>query len=63
MPHFTAALALVAHTDAVTLVPRKLARAWAGSAGVAVVKPPIPLPTFRLAWFVSEVARTDPANR
>lgn len=62
VPHFTAALALAAQTDAVTLVPGKLAHLWAKSADVAVVKPPLPLPTFTMAWFVSEVARTDPAS-
>lgn len=62
VPHFTAALALAARTDLVTLVPGKLARAWAKSAEVTVVRPPLPLPTFTMAWFVSEVARTDPAS-
>lgn len=62
VPHFTAALALAARTDATTLVPGKLAQAWARSADVVVVQPPLPLPTFKMAWFVSEVARTDPAS-
>jgi DNA-binding transcriptional LysR family regulator len=62
VPHFTAALALVAQSDTVTLVPARLARAWAGSADVTVVKPPLPLPSFSMAWFVSEVLRNDPAN-
>ncbi len=62
VPHFTAALALAAQTDAVTLVPGKLAHLWAKSADVTVVKPPLPLPAFTMAWFVSEVARTDPAS-
>ncbi len=62
VPHFTAALALAARTDAVTLVPSKLANLWAKSADVSVVRPPLSLPTFTMAWFVSEVARTDPAS-
>lgn len=62
VPHFTAALALVAQTDVVTLVPRRLARAWAKQAEVSVVEPPLPLPSFTLSWFASEVARTDPAS-
>ena len=62
VPHFTAALALAARTDAVTLVPSKLAHLMAKRADVTVVKPPLALPIFTMAWFVSEVARADPAS-
>jgi DNA-binding transcriptional LysR family regulator len=61
VPHFTAALELVAQTDAITVVPERLARVWA-SRNVRVIEPPLPLPSFTMSWFVSEVARTDPAN-
>ncbi|MBL8938281.1 MAG: LysR family transcriptional regulator [Archangium sp.] len=61
VPHFMAALELVAQTDAVTVVPARLARVWA-SRHVRLIDPPLPLPAFTMSWFVSEVARTDPAN-
>lgn len=61
VPHFTAALELVAQTDAVTVVPARLARVWAARQ-VRLIEPPLPLPAFTMSWFVSEVARTDPAN-
>lgn len=63
VPHFTAALALVAQTDAVGLVPERLARAWARSTDVTIVEPPLALPGFTMAWFCSEVLRHDPATR
>ncbi|MCU0695023.1 MAG: LysR family transcriptional regulator [Myxococcaceae bacterium] len=62
VPHFTAALSLVAQSDCVTLVPARLARAWATNTDVVVVKPPLALPGFSMAWFASEVLRADPAN-
>jgi DNA-binding transcriptional LysR family regulator len=62
VPHFSAALLLVAQTDLVALVPARLARAWATSAEVEVVPPPLPLPGFSMAWFASELLRHDPAN-
>jgi DNA-binding transcriptional LysR family regulator len=62
VPHFTAALALVAQSDCVALVPARLARAWARNTDVVVVKPPLPLPAFSMAWYTSELLRADPAN-
>jgi DNA-binding transcriptional LysR family regulator len=62
VPHFTAALALVAQSDCVTLVPARLALAWARSTDVVAVKPPLPLPAFSMAWYTSELLRADPAN-
>jgi hypothetical protein len=43
-------------------VPERLTRAWSGRASVAVVRPPLSLPGFSMAWFVSETLRADPAN-
>jgi DNA-binding transcriptional LysR family regulator len=62
VPHFTAALSLVAHSDCVTLVPARLARALAANGDVVAVKPPLTLPGFSMAWFASELLRSDPAN-
>jgi DNA-binding transcriptional LysR family regulator len=61
VPHFTAALSLVEQTDAVSLVPRSLARAW-GRSTIAVVEPPLPLPGFSFHWYVSELTRHDPVS-
>ncbi len=62
VPHFVAALELVAHSDAVAVVPGRLTGAWSGRAAIAVVRPPLPLPGFSMAWFASETLRADPAN-
>lgn len=62
VPHFIAALPLVAQADCVALVPARLARALATGFDVAVVRPPLPLPGFSMSCFAPELSRNDPAH-
>lgn len=43
VPFFISALQLVSNADYVLTVPERLAKAWAGSFGLRVIEPPIPL--------------------
>lgn len=62
VPHFAAAPFLVAESDAVAVVPERLARAWRRHPGLRFVEPPLPLPTFAMAQYFPEALRSDPAH-
>lgn len=63
VPTFHAAPSVVAHTEAVALLPERLARAYARTLPIATFRPPLPLPSTRvlMAWHAR--AHTDPAHR
>lgn len=64
IPHFVAAPLLVAHSDAVAVVPERVAQAWAGAqtAPVRFVESPVPLPHFTMSQFFPEVLRKAPEH-
>jgi DNA-binding transcriptional LysR family regulator len=62
VPHFVAAAMLVAHSDAVAVVPQRVAQAWAQTAPVRFVESPVPLPHFTMSQFFPEVLRKAPEH-
>lgn len=62
VPHFASAMPLVRGTDAIAVVPARMARLWRDEGGVTIVEPPLPLPHFTMAQYFPEVMRVDPAN-
>jgi DNA-binding transcriptional LysR family regulator len=62
VPHFVAAAMLVSHSDAVAVVPQRVAQAWAQTAPVRFVESPVPLPHFTMSQFFPEVLRKAPEH-
>lgn len=62
VPHFATAPHLVMGSDAVAVVPHRIALAWAPGTGLAFVEPPVPLPRFTMAQYFPELLRNDPAH-
>lgn len=62
VPHFATAPHLVASSDAVAVVPQRIAAAWRKGSGVTFVEAPMPLPSFTMAQYFPEVLRHDPAH-
>lgn len=48
IPHFTALPVIVAHTDMIATVPRRLAQAFAGYPGLRIIAPPVRIPTIEI---------------
>jgi DNA-binding transcriptional LysR family regulator len=63
IPHFMAVPVIVRQTDCVVTVPRRLAKAFAGFAGVATIAPPIRIPPFEIKQHWHERYHHDPANK
>lgn len=62
VPHFDSGPHLVADSDAITLLPARLAARWTASPRVVVKEPPLPLPGFSLALYFAEVMRKEPEH-
>jgi DNA-binding transcriptional LysR family regulator len=63
VPSFIAAAHIAAHGDGVATIPAKLAQALAGPLGLAVFRPPVPLPPIAIAQFWPERQHRDPGHR
>ncbi|HEX6136937.1 MAG TPA: LysR family transcriptional regulator [Casimicrobiaceae bacterium] len=63
IPHFMAVPVIVAHTDVVATVPRRLALAFAGYPNVRLLEPPIPIPQFEIKQHWHRRYHHDPANK
>jgi DNA-binding transcriptional LysR family regulator len=61
--HFLLVPWLVASTDMVAAIGRRIAGAFAGPLGLAAHAPPLPLPTSRIGQVWHEQMETDPAHR
>lgn len=62
VPHFATAPHLVVTTDAVAVVPHRIALAWQKGSGVAFVDAPLPLPSVTMGQYFPELLRNDPAH-
>lgn len=62
VPHFATAPHLVLSTDAIAVVPSRIAGAWARSSPVVFVEPPLPLPAFQMAQYFPALLKKDPAH-
>jgi DNA-binding transcriptional LysR family regulator len=61
--HFLMVPSLVASTDMVAAVSRRIAEAFARPLGLAMFPPPIPLPTSRVGQVWHEQMHADPGHR
>ena len=61
VPYFLVAARLVASTDLVLTLPRRLAEVVAADAGLVLLKPPLPLPRFEVTLVGHPRAAADPA--
>lgn len=61
--HFLGAWTLVAQSDLLLVIPRRLANACATIVPVQILKPPIALPAFDVAQYWHERFHNDPGNR
>lgn len=62
VPHFATAPHLVTTTDAVAVVPHRIAQSWRRGSGVTFVEAPVPLPAFSMCQCFPELLRHDPAH-
>jgi DNA-binding transcriptional LysR family regulator len=62
VPHFATAPHLVTTTDAVAVVPHRIAQSWHKGSGVTFVEAPLPLPAFSMCQYFPELLRNDPAH-
>jgi len=63
IPHFMTVPIIVAQTDYIVTVPRRLALVFAGFPGIKVVEPPIRIASFEIKQHWHERYHHDPANR
>jgi DNA-binding transcriptional LysR family regulator len=63
LPHWMAVPIIVARTDYIVTVPRRLAVAFASFPGIAIVDPPIRIEPFDIRQHWHERYHHDPANR
>ena len=63
IPHFMAVPVIVAQTDVVVTVPRRLALAFAGYPNLRLAAPPIPIPHFEIKQHWHKRYHHDQANR
>jgi DNA-binding transcriptional LysR family regulator len=63
IPHFMALPAIVAHTDLIVTVPRRLARAFAAFPNIALVETPIRIPSFDIRQHWHKRYHHDDANK
>jgi DNA-binding transcriptional LysR family regulator len=62
-PSFVVAAIVASQTDSVATIPANLANALAGQLGLALIRPPFPLPSFEIAQYWHEKYQRDPAHR
>ncbi len=62
VPHFATAPHLVATTDAVAVVPERIALAWRKGSRVTFVESPVALPSVTMAQYSPELLRHDPGH-
>jgi len=62
LPSFLAMPYLIARTDLIATVPGRLATYFAGLLPLAIVDPPVPLPSFEMYMFWHERAHQDQSN-
>lgn len=62
VPHFATVPHFIAETDAVAVVPERIAAAWKHAIHIEFVEAPIPLPPFSMAQLFPELLRNDPAH-
>ena len=63
VPHFTAALHLVAGSELTVTLPRSLAETYGPDLGLVVLDPPLPSPAFTIVLLWPEVLDAAPAHR
>lgn len=63
LPHFHAALRMVAETDMTVTLPRSLAQDQAEALGLVLMEPPVATPPFTIVSLWPEVLDADPAHR
>jgi DNA-binding transcriptional LysR family regulator len=62
LPHFVAAMNVVAVTDLAVTVPESIARRFAKELGLAILETPVRRPPFVVVSIWSEVSHADPAH-
>ena len=63
LPSFTAGVIVVSRTDTILVLPQQLAQLIAGEFGLATFKPPMALPSIKIAQYWHERFHRDPAHR
>jgi DNA-binding transcriptional LysR family regulator len=63
LPHFFAALSIVAQSDLVASLPASVARRFAQENGLVVLQTPVETPTVDIVAFWPPALDTDPASR
>lgn len=63
IPHFMAMPVVIAKTDCIAMVPRRLALAFAGLPGLRLLEPPIRIPPIEIRQHWHERYHHDPANK
>jgi DNA-binding transcriptional LysR family regulator len=63
IPHFMAVPIIVAQSDCIVTVPRRLARAFEGYPGLRTIAPAIPMEPFEIRQHWHERYHHDPANK
>jgi DNA-binding transcriptional LysR family regulator len=62
LPHFYAAMAVVAQSDLVVTLPRSMALRFQGEFGLATLAPPLSRPPFTITAIWPEVLDADPGS-
>ncbi|WP_237216474.1 LysR substrate-binding domain-containing protein, partial [Falsiroseomonas oryziterrae] len=62
LPHFYAAMAVVAESDLVVTLPRSIAIRHGAALGLVALEPPLALPSFTASVIWPEVLDADPGN-
>ncbi|WXA92733.1 LysR substrate-binding domain-containing protein [Pendulispora brunnea] len=62
VPHFLAAPHIVRQTDTVLTLTERVARTFAPSLDLVLIKPPLELPSFSMSMLWHERRRADPAH-
>jgi len=63
IPHFMAVPIIIAQTDCVAIIPRRLAVAFASLPGIKMLEPPIKIATIEIKQHWHERYHHDPANK
>lgn len=63
VPHYATAPTMVRWSEAVAVVPERLANAWRDVRGLSVLPAPLPLPGFTMSQYFPELLRQDPAHQ
>jgi DNA-binding transcriptional LysR family regulator len=62
LPHFYAAIAIIAQSDLVVTVPASIAQRYAKAYGLRILKLPVEVPSFTVASLWSDIVDSDPVN-